>query len=92
MNNPVYNCAKANSFQKMKYMWPIDEMKKKKINSLHLRNASQKYTKFTTSGSKSNTKIYSLSGLKDMSEPGSRVKGIEMLFSRLNTSLAIINS
>lgn len=29
MNNPVYNCAKANSFQKIKCMWPIDEMKKK---------------------------------------------------------------
>lgn len=87
------NWAKAmnNSLQKMKYMWPINEMKKK-INILHLRNASQKYTKFTTSGSQSNTKIYSLSGLKDMSEPGSRVKGIEMLFFRLNTSLAIINS
>lgn len=30
MNNPVHSWAKAmnNSFQKMKYMWPIDEKKK----------------------------------------------------------------
>lgn len=65
MNNPVHSWAKAmnNSFQKMKFMWLIDE--KKKINILHLRNASQKYIKFPTSGSQSNTKIYSLSGLKE---------------------------
>lgn len=52
-----------NSFQKMKYMWPIDEMKKSQHPTSE--KCKSKYTKFPTSGSQSNTKIYSLPGLKE---------------------------